>query len=133
MSFNNNRANRLVNLTILLSHTKENEFRKIVSGQRKFTENFVITLKEMRRKYHALRTYVAVVIFFLSNFQCNLLCTNLMHIPLHNLQSANVRLVMGKESLAIWRENKVQYSFQMLHLITFQGLTCTTTIYLEMA
>lgn len=56
-----------------------------------------------------------------------------MHIPLHNLQSANVRLVMGKESLAIWRENEVQYNFQMLYLITLQGLTCTAIIYLEMA
>lgn len=56
-------ANRLVNLTILLTHTKKNEFRKIVSGHRKFTENFVITLKEIRRKYHALRTYVAVCNF----------------------------------------------------------------------
>lgn len=56
-----------------------------------------------------------------------------MCIPLHSVQSANVRLVMGKEGLAIWREYKAQYSFQMLHLITLQGLTSTTIIYLEMA
>lgn len=41
MSFNNNCANRLVNLTILLSHMKENGFKKIFQG----TENFVCTVK----------------------------------------------------------------------------------------
>lgn len=60
MSFNNNYAIRLVNPIVLLNYTKENEFREISTGHRKFTENFVITLKGIRRKYHALRTYVAV-------------------------------------------------------------------------
>lgn len=48
-------------------------------------------------------------------------------------QSSISKCQISYGSLAIWRENEVQYSFQMLHLITLQGLTCTAIIYLEMA
>lgn len=39
MSFNNNCAKRLINLTILLSHIKEKEFKKIFSGHRRFCQH----------------------------------------------------------------------------------------------
>lgn len=47
MSFDIFCTNKLVNLTILLIQIKENEFRKIVSGHRKLTENFASHGKEL--------------------------------------------------------------------------------------
>lgn len=61
MSFNNNCANRLVNLTILLSHMKENGFKKIFQG----TENFVCTVKGLGESIMPLEPMLQFVLLFL--------------------------------------------------------------------